>query len=101
MAGAPERTWKSSTFSKVGRSSEKSSLSGVTGLCMTPRNLFGMVAALVIVPNPLSQSFVSSPLELRRLAEIRLADDLGKIGSSNRPRMIDLDLAHHLYGLGD
>src|SRR5262249_42137293 len=40
IAGAPVRTWKSSSFSNVGRSREKSSLSGVTGLCITPRNLF-------------------------------------------------------------
>src|ERR1700716_1747251 len=40
IAGAPLRTWKSSSRSKVGRSRLKSSLSGVTGLCITPRNLF-------------------------------------------------------------
>src|SRR6516165_386565 len=42
IAVAPVRTWKSRTFSKVARSRLKSSLSGVTGLCITPRNLLDM-----------------------------------------------------------
>src|SRR5580658_4194138 len=86
IAGAPARTWKSSSRSKVGRSRLKSSLSGVTGLCITPRNLFCMTV------------LVSS--KSRRLASIRLADDVREVGFADRPRMGDLDGCDHVDGLG-
>ena len=48
MAVAPVRTWKSSSRSNVGRSRLKSSLNGVTGLCMTPLNFVGICSVPVV-----------------------------------------------------